>query len=188
MTWPPTNFSRTEDGNFDVLGLVRVVLPGPWWWQTEDFNDAGGGRGAIFRCYEEGYVAEDGNLQELAYLLVADVSDDPTEPDITRFVQADVEGFDRFLEQEIRHLMSHDGRTMVNWMSSHLSETSSGAGLMSAYIARDSGRERQYMDARVNVGGRKVVIGGCFDVQRKDDLAVPVFWAVQQAAVNGRLR
>jgi hypothetical protein len=185
----PANVIRVGDGRFEVLGLVSIVVPGPssCWWHTEDFNDPGGAKGAIFRCYEEGYVAEDGDLQELAYLLVADVSNDPTEPDLTRFVQDDVEAFDRFLEQEIRRLMTRDGRTMIKWMSSHLSETSRGAGLVSAYIARDGGRERQYMDARISVGGRKVVIGGCFDIQRKHDLAAPVFWAVQDAAVNGSL-
>jgi len=44
------------------------------------------------------------------------------------------------------------------------------------------------MDARIRVGDRNVMIGGCFDIRRKDDLAAPIFWAVQEATQNGRLR
>jgi hypothetical protein len=60
-------------------------------------------------------------------------------------------------------------------------------GLMTAYIANDQGRERQYMDIRIRVGEHNVLICGCFDIQRKDDLAAPIFWAMQDAAQNGRL-
>src|SRR5215470_808384 len=178
---PPVNHGRTGDGRFEILGLISLVLPGTWWWHTEDFNDPGGAKGAIFRCYENDYLAEDGNLQELAYLLVADVSDDPSEPDITRFEQKDVDQFDRFLEQESRRVMAREGRLMIRWMSSHLSVTSRGPGLMTAFVGRDQGRDRQYMDARIRVGDRNVMIGGCFDIRRKDDLAAPIFWAVQEA-------
>jgi hypothetical protein len=70
------NVVRTDKSRFEVLGLVSIALPGPWWWHTEDMNDPGA-VGAIFRCYEQG------NEQEIGYLLVADVSQDPTESDIS---------------------------------------------------------------------------------------------------------
>jgi hypothetical protein len=184
---PPANFTKAEDDRFEVLNLVSIVLPGRWWWHAEDLHDPGGAKGAVFRAYEGDYVAEDGNLQELAYLLIADASDDPTEPDITRFEQKDVEEFDRFLEQACRRSMAREGREMIRWMSSHLSETARGMGLITAYIANDQGRERQYMDLRIRVGERNVLICGCFDIQRKDDLAAPIFWAMQDAAQNGQL-
>ena len=79
------------DGVFEVLGLIKIRPPGPWWWHTEDLSDPGGARGAIFRCYEDGHVATNGELQELACLMAADVTDDPTEPDISRFEQADAD-------------------------------------------------------------------------------------------------
>ena len=178
------NCTMTADGRFEVLGLVSVVLPGPWWWYTEDLNEAQ----TMFRCYDADCINDDGNHEELGNLYVADGSNDPDEPDISRFEPEDVEEFDRFLEQGIRRLMAGDGRTMLKWMSSHLSETFQGKGLVSAYIGWDQGRERQYMDIRIPIAGRKVIVGCCFDVQRKDDVGRAVYWAVQEAAVNGRLR
>jgi hypothetical protein len=176
-----------DDGVFEVLGLIKIRPPGPWWWHTEDLSDPDGARGAIFRCYEDGYVAANGELQELAYLMAADVTDDPTEPDISRFVESDVERFDRMLEPAIRQLMANDGRTLIKWMSSHLSETSLGKGLATAYIGHDRGRERQYFDLRLRVRDSNAVIGGCFDIPRKDELAAPIWQAVQDAAIASRL-
>jgi hypothetical protein len=170
------NVRLTEEGFYQVLGLVGIRLPGPWWWHTEDLTDSGA-QGAIFRCYEEG------NDQELAYVLVADLSDDPDEPDITLFNEKDAEKFDRYLEESVRRLMDHDGRKMTKWMSSRLSETPRGNGLVSAYLAEDQGKERQYIDLRVGVRGRKVVIAGCFDVLRAKELAGPIFNALQNAEI-----
>lgn len=70
MTTTRGNVTMTDEPRFEVLNLVSIQLPGPWWWQTQDMNDAGA-VGAIFRCYEQG------NENELGYLLVADVSQDP---------------------------------------------------------------------------------------------------------------
>jgi hypothetical protein len=175
------------DGVFEVLDLIKIRPPGPWWWHTEDINDPDGARGAIFRCYEDNYVAADGNLQELAYLLAADVTDDASEPDIARFEQADAERFERILEHAVRDSVAHGGREMIKWMSSHLSETSLGKGLMSGYIARDQGRERQYIDLRLRIRDRNAIIGGCFDISRKDDLVKPIWEAIQESAHCSRL-
>ena len=66
MTTTRDNATFTDELRFEVLGLVSIALPGPWWWHTEDMNDLGA-VGAIFRCYEKG------NENELGYLLVADL-------------------------------------------------------------------------------------------------------------------
>lgn len=168
------NATLTTDSRFVVLGLVSIALPGPWWWHTADLNDAGA-VGAIFRCYEKN------NDKELAYLLVADVSGDPQEPDINAFAEKDIGKLDRFLEREIQALMARDGRQMVRWMSSHLNERLSGKCLVTAYTANDQGKERQYIDVRTRVGQRNVVIAGCFDVSRADELAKPIFFALNDA-------
>jgi hypothetical protein len=183
----PANLVRGDDGVFEVVDLIKIRLPGPWWWHAEDLDDPDGARGAVFRCYEEGYIASDGNLQELAYLLAADVSRDPSEPDISRFEQTDVPEFDRVLHDAILRATSRSGREMTKWMSPHLSETSLGKGLMSGYIARDQGRERQYFDLRLRIRQSNALIGACFDIARKDDLAAPIWQAVQYAAYNSRL-
>ena len=170
------NVTMTEAGRYEVLGLVSIAVFGSWWWHTEDVNESTA-RGAIFRCYEEG------NDQALAYLLVADVSDDRDEPDTTALKPEGVEELDKFLEGEVRKLMANDGRRMIRWMSSKLNETPTLKGLVTAYIGEDQGRNRQYIDLRISVRGRKVVVAGCFDVKRAHDLAAPIFAAMQNAAI-----
>jgi hypothetical protein len=170
------NVKLTEDGRHEVLGLVRIALPGTWWWRTEDLNESSI-KGAIFRCYEEG------NDRELAYLLIGDVSNDLDEPDVANLAQESVGDLDKFLEREIRQLMARDGRRMIKWMSSQLNGTVEQKALVTAYIAEDDGRERQYIDLRIPVRGRKVVVAGCFDVGRTNELAVPVFTALREASI-----
>lgn len=89
------NIRMTGPGRFEILGLVEITTPGPWWWQTQDLNEPTT-KGAIFRCYEEG------NDHELAYLLVADISDNRDEPNIERLKPKHVAGLDRALELEAR--------------------------------------------------------------------------------------
>jgi hypothetical protein len=130
------NVTEIGAGRYEVLGLVRIAVFGPWWWQTEALNEPNA-RGAIFRGYE------DDKPQELAYLLVADVWEDPNEPDITYLRQEAVGELDRYLESEGRKVMANDGRRLIRWMSSKLNETPIRKGLVTAYIAEDQARERQ---------------------------------------------
>jgi hypothetical protein len=63
---------------------------------------------------------------------------------------AGIPELDGFLETGFRSLMAHDGREMIRWMSSHLNRRSFGKVLVTAYIARDQGRERQYQGLLCN--------------------------------------
>jgi hypothetical protein len=180
MTPTRGNATLTDKARFEILGLVSIALPGPWWWQTEDMNDPAA-IGAIFRCYEQG------NEQEIGYLLVADISQDPSEPDISLYDDSRIPELDRFLESEIRSLMAHDGREMIRWMSSHLNRGSFGKALVTAYIAQDQGRDRQYIDVRIRTRQRNVVIAGCYDLKRADQLARPIFYALSDAVPLGKL-
>jgi hypothetical protein len=162
--------------NVNVLGLVRIGLPAPWLWYAEDLDEPSI-KGSIFRCHEQ----EGG--QELGYLLVGDASGDLDEPDVGNLTQEQIGDVDGFLEREIRQMMAQDGRRMIRWMSSKLNETKNLKGLVTAYIADDQGRERQYIDLRIPVRGRKMVVAGCFDVLRAKELAVPIFSALRNAAI-----
>jgi hypothetical protein len=126
MTTTRGNATLTDEARFEVLGLVSFALPGPWWWHTEEMNDPEA-VGAIFRCYEKG------NENELGYLLIADISQDPTEPDISTCEDNGIAELDRFLESEVRNLMARDGREMIRWMSSHLNRRPFGKALVTAY-------------------------------------------------------
>lgn len=68
-------------------------------------------------------------------------------------------------------------------MSSQLNETADLRGLVTAYIAEDGGRERQYINLRIPVRGRKAVVAGCFDVSRAAEFAAPIFAAMQNARI-----
>jgi hypothetical protein len=174
------NVRMIASGRFEILELVGIAVFGAWWWHTADLNEPKA-KGAIFRCYEEG------NDQELAYLLVVDVSEDPDEPDIADIKPESVAELDKFLETEIRKLLPSDGRRMVRWMSSKLNETPTLRSLITAYVAEDQGRERQYIDMRIPVRGRKVVVGGCFDVKRAAEFAAPILSALQSVVILNRL-
>ena len=77
--------------------------------------------------------------------------------------------------------MARDGREMIRWMSSRLNHRSFGKALVTAYIARDQGRDRQYIDVCIRTRQRDVVIAGCFDVGRAAELAKPIFYALNDA-------
>lgn len=174
MTTTINNVILNDEKRFEVLGLVSIALPGPWWWHTEDMNNDAA-LGAIFRCYEEG------NENEIAHMLVADVTHDPDEPDISTFEDSDIPAFDLFLETELRNGLELDGRELIRYMSSHLNYRSYGKALVTAYIARDQCRDRQDIVIRIRVHQRNVVIAGCFDVSRAELLAKPIFLALNDA-------
>ena len=73
---------------------------------------------------------------------------------------------------------------MISWMQAVLQETDVGNRLVTAYIAEDQGRERQYIDFRMPVAGRKWVVSGCFDIARAADLAKPIYDALHDARVR----
>jgi hypothetical protein len=168
------NVILTDTLRFDVLGLVSIALPRGWFWYTDDINRSQH-VGAIFRCYE------DPPERDLGYMGVLDVTLDHEEPDISNCNESNVAAVDRNLERDIRRLMENDGRRFKRWMNSHLNHRDMGKALVTAYIAEDSGRDRQYIDARMRIGQRNVVVAGCFDVNRASELAAPIFAAMSDA-------
>jgi len=169
-------FSQRLRELHDVLGLVRIQTFGPWWWRYEDLDEPTAS-GRIFRCYEPG------NSQELAYLMVCDVSGDPDEPDVSRLTPELALEFDHRLEMHGREVMEASGRRLIRWMSSQLNTKDNIKGLVTAYIAEDDGRNRQYIDLRTRVDGKNIVVAGCFDVRRSDELAAPIFGALKNAEI-----
>jgi hypothetical protein len=135
-----------------------------------------GSLGAIFRCYD------DDKTNDIGYLLVADVSQDSDEPDISAYEESGILDLDRFLEGEIRDLMVREGREMIRWISSRLiHEGRLGKALVTTYRAKDKGMERQYIDIRTRIGQRNVIVAGCFNVDRAAELAKPIYWALSDA-------
>ena len=170
------NVKFNPDGSFQFIDLVTLRPFGPWSWQAEDINESTI-TGGIARCFDPSEPFE------LAYLLAGDLSADPDERDISNLRAEGVTALDQFLETEVRKLMDADGRKLIQWMSSQLNETSKTRALITAYIAEDNGIRRQYIDIRTPAMGRKIVIAGCFNVTRSDQLAAPVFNALRSAEI-----
>lgn len=170
------NVVMLQPAQYEILGMVRIAVFGPYLWMTEDL-DGPGMRGAMFRCYE------DGNDRELAYLLVADVSADETEPDVSTLERADIENVDRYLEDGFRQGLANAGRRLIEWIPAVFHGTDDNKRLLTAYVGDDQGQERHYVDCRLSIRGRKWVISGCFDVARKDDLAGPIYATLQNVEI-----
>lgn len=154
---------------FTVLNLIGLTLPKPWWWHWEDMENPNA-KGAIFRTWGEG---EPRGLN-IAHLIVVDVTNDPTEPDISHLTSNDVATVDQTMRQDIERGLTTDGQQLVRWMSSQLNQISQRKGLVTTYITMEQGRERQCIALRLSVAGRKVVVMGSFDVSQHETLAEPI--------------
>lgn len=171
-----------ERGMFSVLGLVviPVRIGGSYWWHCEDI-DREGARGAIFRAYESEGLKQ--GAYEVAAITVVDVTDDPDEPDIETLEQSGVSALDEVLRQGITEQFLADGREMRRWMSSYLNESGRLKGLVTAYIVRDAGKERQFIALRIKVKDRKIVALGSFDLAEERVLAGPIIDAIRSIVV-----
>ena len=171
------NVARVWGRRFQVLDLAPIETFGPFLWLIQDVEDPKA-IGAIFRCYDE--TSE----QEPAQLWVADVSKDPTEQNIADLTVRSAEEFDKFLESDVRSGIEGSGRRLTEWMSSQLNETPYGKVLVTAYVAEVDGRNLQQIDMRLSIRGRKVVIGGSFEIERASELGRPILDALQRAALH----
>jgi len=167
---------RVSEYRYDVFGLIGITLFGPWRWQVRDLG-VPNGAGFVFGCYPPD------DSHEVAHLVVGDATDDPDEPDTLTMTTEMVAVFDRFLQRAIREQMALEGRRLVRWMSSQMNNTPSGQGVVTAYVAEDQGRERQHIDARLSIRGRKVFLSGCFDIARADELAQPIVTVLRQVII-----
>ena len=165
-------------GRFLILDRIEVRLPGPLWWHAEDIEGETA-RGIMFRGYRES------DETEKAYLIVVDVSADPTEPDISRLSQGDVGAVDAQLQREFASQSADLNLTLVRWMRSHLNETETLRMLVTAYIASDPDvGDRQFVAGRFSHGDRKMVMMVCFNVAEADELASPIFNILRQAVLR----
>ncbi len=167
--------SKLNGNRMEVLGLLSIQLPGSWWWRGEDIeNDEA--KGIIFRAYE-------GKLEEeeldVAYILVVDVTGDPEELNISSLDEDSAKDYDLHLHKGIKQGLPGEGMELIKWTSSQLNETEDLKILVTAYIVNDQGKERQNIAFRMRVRESNLVIMGCFDIALKDQLAAPIFDAMQ---------
>ena len=159
-----------EKGIFEILGLVLVRISSPYWTHASDIEEETA-RGVIFK-FVDTKVDED---RAIATVEVVDVTLDETEPEVSLLCQDDIAKLDQEMYRDITDGLEGIGITMVKWMSSKLNQTDSLSGLVTPYIVKDCGKDRQYIDLRFSAGLRKMVARGTFDIERSNELAAPIF-------------
>lgn len=180
----PVKNCKMEDGEkgiFSVLGLVAVRITGPYWWHSEDIDDEMA-KGSIFRAYEAEGGGDDTKL-DIASVMVVDATNDPSEPDVSILEVRDVPSIDDTLHEANKAGLPDIGMQLIQWMSSELNEAENIKVLVSAYVVMDGKKKRQFISARFNAKGRKVVAVGIFDIAKKDVLAAPIFNVLRNIVV-----
>ncbi|MBT5631518.1 MAG: hypothetical protein HOJ13_02195 [Nitrospina sp.] len=167
--------AKLNGNRMEVLGLVSIQLPGPWWWHGEDIEDVKA-KGIIFRAFPDDDEEEP---QDIAYLIIADVTGDTEEMNVALIDEDSAKDYDLYLHKEIKNKLPDEGMELIEWMSSELNEVEDLKILVTPYIVHDQGRERQNIALRMRVRESNLIIMGCFDIDLKDQLASPIFDAIR---------
>ena len=168
--------SRMNGSRMEVLELVSIQLPSPWWWSGDDIEDMKT-KGAIFRVF-----AKEKEF-DIAYIVVADVTGNPQQLDISSLDEGSAKDYDLYLHKEAKKALSGRGMEIIEWRPSQLDETEGFKRLVTTYIVKDEGRERQNIALRIRVRQSNLVIMGCFDIEMKDQLAAPIFDAIRSFVI-----
>ncbi len=155
------NYSLLDErvGLFQVLGIVRLNLTGPYWWQTDDIDDPPY-VGATFSMF----ARDGGNGAQLGSIAVVDSTNDAEEPWVGSLAQEDVARVDALL----RHGVTEEWRkrgARIEWMSSRLNRLEHFQALVTAYVAHEGSGAQQMVATRIEHCGRKLVLLGAFDAR-----------------------
>ncbi len=129
--------------------------------------------GAVFHAFEEDSAKEGGSSD--GSILIADVTNDSSEPYIPNLTEADVAALDAALQVEMEAQILSNGDQLIRWMHSQLNQSGKWNSLVTPYIVLEGGRERQYIMLRTGTTNRKFVAIGMFDIAKKERLAAPIF-------------
>jgi hypothetical protein len=155
---------------FHVLGFLTVDVSSPFYTIVESVDD----REARGVCF--GFMKDIDNDHERipADFTVVDVTSDVGEPDITKMTTEDVKEFDDYLFNTIERELTSDNFKLIDWVTTEHHTIAGETVLMTGYIARVTGCERQYVAIRRRLANRNICIIGTFDVQRSDDFMNPI--------------
>ena len=160
----------SENHIFMVLDFIEVTLfPMPW-WHGVDYNDEKA-VGSMFYGYED-----PSSLYEVTFLIV-DATDDDEEWDVYLINPTHVEEFDEDYKKKIE---SHC--TIVEWMGTVLNDTGVHKALVTAYVAQIDGRDWLFIDYRINIRDRKIVISAGCDNSKTDLYAKLVYDAAKSVS------
>ena len=171
--------SKLNGNRMEVLGLVSIQLPSPWWWSGQDIEDVKA-KGAAFRTFAGG---EEDEEVDVAYLLVVDVTGDPEELNVLSLDEDSAKSYDQYLYRRLKKTLPDGGMELIEWLSSQLYETDNFKGFLTIYIVKDQGKMRLNVVHRIRVRESNLVIAGCFDIAMDDQLTDPIFDAIKKIAI-----
>jgi hypothetical protein len=171
---PIRNSDMSADHVLTILDIARLILPGPWGWVGEDLDEEPA-IGAILRAVNP--ATKEDNLGSIT---IADVSRDPTEPDIGSMPSGELPAIDKYLSDEIRAGLASEGIEVTKWLPSHLIESGGIKKLESEYFAIAAGIEWRYVAQRMKALDRKLVVIGCMNVTKDPDFAVAVLHTMRK--------
>ena len=161
-------FFETIDLNkclFQVLGFLTVDVSSPYFTLVEEVQDQSA-QGVIF-----GFMADaDRDLEHIpADFTVIDVTADDDEPDVTKMSDDDVDEFDVFVRRGIELELENDSHEIIRWIGTEKHIIAQEVVMMTGYVVRIEGCDRQYVIVRRRMACRNICIIGTFDVRRTDD-------------------
>ncbi len=162
-----------SEGIFRFLNVVDLAVPRSGMvWHGVDIDAPGVEAACMY-----GYLDPSGG--EVAYVLVGDVSGDPTEPVIGLMTDDEKSDLNVKIETGTRDFCRKQGFKFVKWMNCELNHLMGHHILVSAYIVEMEGiGEQQRMTARFQKNGRKWFIEAAFSVEMAYKLAKPMFLAL----------
>ena len=155
---------------FQVLGFLTVDVSSPFFTLVEEVDDRVA-RGVTFSFIKD----MEGDSDRIpADFTVVDVTRDIDEPDVSKMTEDEVSDFDAHLNETLDSELSNDNFTIIDWIGTEQHTVAGEIVLMTGYVARVSGRYRQYLVVRRRMAGRNICFIGTFDVRRTGDFMRPI--------------
>lgn len=165
-----------DEGIFRVLGMVELQLRGGLLWRTEEFEYEAG-KGVNF----SGFEPEGNEYKCCASLLIADGTNDPTEPGIDKVKDDDLRSVDAQLRAGIAETAEKQEMALIEWYGSYVHVLKDRRALVSNYRVREPNGCKQEVAVRTTVNGRKLIVIGWFIDGRKDGLGPSIFSIINNA-------
>ncbi len=154
-----------EEALYRVLGFLDAEVGFPYLTHCCDL-EADTVEGVTFTFIDD----RDYPVTSIGDFTIADVSDDPSEPEISSLTQEDVGLIDKQLREATNAGLQSEGYELLRWMNSYLNIVDGEPCLMTAYVAKVEGEERQFITARHKIAGRNIALMGSFLVRLTDEM------------------
>lgn len=155
---------------FQVLGFLTVDVSSPFFTLVEEVEDRTA-RGVTFSFMKD---VDSDSARVPADFTVIDVTRDADEPDISKMTKDGISEFDAYLYEASERELSDSDYKIIEWIGTEQHIVAGETVLMTGYIARVAGCDRQYVAVRRRISGRNICIIGTFDVRRTDDFMHPI--------------